>query len=126
MGTSQTPVFLTADIRTLGLAASRAILLHPELDIPPVTVAHSVDATGDIARTSIGFAKGVSGMRLSILTHINLIDSGVGLDQQVSGTSAVYLLEGQQSGRQPYSDPLIVVSADKRQISIHQTINLIP
>ncbi len=108
IGSSQAPITLEAEIDTVGLAASRAIVLLVAGTDPGTAVAHSVDATGDIAQQSIGDYSTLKGMRLSVFTKISL----TGDDQPTRATEAAavggtYTLTGGDGGAGSYSNPTI-------------------
>jgi len=101
IGNNASVISLSADIDTIGLAASRATIFK---DGSATAVAHSADATGDIATQNIGSGASLKGSRLQVFTKIAL--TGSDADQraaeadQLSGT---YTLDGGSAGLQTYS-----------------------
>jgi len=101
LGNSVSSISLGADIDTIGLAASRATIYK---DGSATAVAHSVDATGDIANQEIGKSNDLKGSRLQVFTKIALTGSDAGLRaaeaEQLSGT---YMLAGGRDGLKTYT-----------------------
>lgn len=73
VGTGNEAIFLAVDISTLGLAASRAILVDVASSAPGTSVASSHDASGDIPSVLIGKAADIRNRRLTIVTKVDLI-----------------------------------------------------
>lgn len=71
-GNGPQQINLTVDITTIGLAVSRAIAGVPGSGNPPTSVAHSNDATGDIALTEIGAASALAGKTLNVMSSVDL------------------------------------------------------
>ncbi|MFF5380292.1 MULTISPECIES: hypothetical protein [Pedobacter] len=107
IGTSNGQVSLSVDITTVGLAASRASVLIVSDNSPGVPVAHSVDATGDIANQAIGKGTFLKGKRLTVFTLVNL----TGTDPESRATEAAairgsYTLSGGNDGTKTFNSPL--------------------
>ncbi|MCZ4222168.1 hypothetical protein [Pedobacter rhodius] len=125
-GDGQTEISLSVDINTLGLAASRAIVLLISDPSSAKAVAHSENATGDIAKKIIGTSNGLQNRRLSILTKVDLLDSD--LEQrkaQYNNITANYVLSGGTDGSVTFNTPLKSVDAKYKTALIHQPIDLI-
>lgn len=108
IGTSTNQIKLHADINTIGLAASRAIVLLVSGTGSGTAVAHSVNATGDIPRQNIGGGQALKGLRLSVFTKISL----TGVDQstreiEAKQVTASYTLDGGDDGVQTYNTPIV-------------------
>jgi hypothetical protein len=108
IGSSTGQISLEADINTIGLAASRAIVLDTIGTDPGTAVAHSVDATGSIAEQNIGDNTALKGMRLSIFTKISLTGSdAVSRATEVAAIGGSYTLDGGDDGQKTYNDPSV-------------------
>src|SRR4051812_34529729 len=95
VGSGTNNIILAADINTVGLAASRAIVLVVSGNDPGTPVAHSVDATGDIQTQSIGQPATLKGQRLSVFTKIDLLGPDAATRQQeAQNLGATYTLSG--------------------------------
>ncbi len=73
VGTENEEISLAVDISTLGLAATRAILVEVASSLPGTSVASSHDASGDIPGVLIGKAADIINHRLTIVTKVDLI-----------------------------------------------------
>jgi hypothetical protein len=106
VGSGQKTIQLTADISTLGLAASRAILVDLNTGAPGISVAHSNDATGDIAVSEIGPQQGLKGKRLSIYTKVDLTGNDMeSRKKEFEEIAASYELTNGDSGQKTFSNP---------------------
>jgi hypothetical protein len=106
VGSGQKAIQLTADISTLGLAASRAILVDLNSTSSGVSVAHSNDATGDIPVSEIGLPDDLKGKRLSIFTKVDITGNDVeSRKKEFEEISASYELSNGDSGQVTFSDP---------------------
>ncbi len=118
-------ILLEVDVNTIGLAASRAIILIVNSIDPSNAVAHSENASGDIAKTPIGKADKIKGKRLSILTKVNLLQSIIENKIEANRASVTYLLNNGLNGKQIYSNPTKAISSDNSTIVFSQNIDLI-
>ncbi len=106
VGSGAANILLAADINTVGLAATRAIVLVVTGTDAGTPVAHSVDATGDISEQSIGQPAKLKGQRLSIFTKIDLLGTDAPTRQlEAQNIGATYTLSGGDSGNQTYNNP---------------------
>ena len=107
IGGSIGPIAMEADINTIGLAASRAIVLDVAGTDNGTAVAHSVDATGDISKQSIGDFKSLKGKRLSVFTKIALTGSDANARKtEANNLTGTYALDGGDDGFQSYNNPI--------------------
>ena len=101
-GTGPQQISLAVDIDTIGLAASRAIVVDV-IAGTGAAVAHSVDATGDIALVAIGSASSLQGKRLTVFTRIDLLGPDINeRKKEFNRLSGSYSLSGGQAGNQNY------------------------
>lgn len=109
IGGSQASIILKADIHTVGLAASSAVVLDASNQSDPGTrVAHSVDATGDIGAQAVGNYTSLKGKVLTVFTKITL--TGNDPDARKAEATLVggaYTLSGGDGGEQTFNDPTV-------------------
>jgi hypothetical protein len=112
-GTGTQPIQLMADISTLALAASRAILVDLNSGAQGVSVAQSKNATGDIPLTPIGLPSIISKKRLSIFTKIDIAGSDLPTrKREYEGITANYVLSQGIDGEKSFSNPEKTVDAN--------------
>lgn len=105
IGNSTGQINLEADISTVGLAATQAIVLAVAGDDDGTMVAKSTDATGNIPSQPIGDFNLLKGKRLTIFTKISLTDSDpTARANQAATTSGIYILSGGDDGTQTYTN----------------------
>lgn len=125
-GTGTQQISLAVDIDTIGLAASRAIVVDV-IAGTGVSVAHSVDATGDIALVAIGSAGSLQGKRLTIFTRIDLLGPDIGeRKKEFNRLSGSYSLNGGQGGNQNYKSlDKSAIDSSYVTIILNESIDLI-
>jgi len=126
LGSGTQPIQLTVDVSTLGLAATRAILVDVNSTSPGVSVAQSIDATGDISITGIGLPDILKNKRLSIFTKVNL--TGTDPDsrkKEFDGITATYVIANGADGQLTVSDPQKTVDDNFLSAMVIQHIDLI-
>jgi len=105
IGNSTGQITLEADISTVGLAATQAIIIKVSGDDDGTKVASSNDATGNIPIQAIGDFNKLKGMRLTVFTKISLTDSDpAARATQAASTSGIYILDGGDGGTQTYTN----------------------
>ncbi|MGB4846188.1 MAG: hypothetical protein WBP16_17095 [Ferruginibacter sp.] len=124
VGKDSSRIALMADIDTIGLAASRATVLDLSSTDPSESVAHSVDATGDIAEQEIGTGKTLKKKQLTILTKIDLIGDKEAKKKESERISAKYYLDGGKDGYLYFDDPIKVVADDFSTVFLLMEIDL--
>ena len=117
-------VKLTVDINTLGLAASRAIVIDLNSPAPGKSVAQSIDATGDIPKKAIGSAKSLQGKRLSVLTKIDLLGSDDERKKESERITAKYILDDGADGHVEFDKPTKTVHNNFTTVFLHKPIDL--
>lgn len=106
IGSITNQISLEADIDTVGLAASRAIVLDVNGTDRGTAVAHSVDATGAIAEQNIGDKSTLKGLRLSVFTKITLTgDDATGRATEADAIGGTYKLNGGDDGAKTFTNP---------------------
>jgi hypothetical protein len=125
IGNGSKQITLAVDIDSFGLAASRAILVDVNTNDPEVTVGHSADATGDIARTDIGLCDALKNKRLSIMTKIDLIGSPGNRKKEADRLSGKYILDDGAEGTKSFSDAEKIISDDVTTVILYKEIDLI-
>jgi len=125
VGKDTNAISLMADVDTVGLAASRASVIDLVATDPARAVAHSVNATGDIAEQEIGGAKTLKNKQLSILTKIDLIGDEESNEKECKRISVKYYLDGGKDGYLYFDDPLKVVADDFSTVFLLMQIDLI-
>ena len=125
-GAGAQQVSLAVDIDTIGLAASRAIVVDV-IAGTGVSVAHSVDATGDIALVVIGSAGSLQGKRLTIFTRIDLLGPDINeRKKEFNRLSGSYSLSGGLGGNQNYkSVDKSAIDSSYVTIILNESIDLI-
>lgn len=126
VGKGQQQIKLSVDITTIGLAASRAIVVDLNSNDPALPVAHSDNATGDIAQTKIGTAKSLKNKRLSVLTKIDLIGSIAEKKKESERLTGKYILDDGIDGHQIFDDPDKIVADDFSVVILYKEIDLTP
>jgi hypothetical protein len=125
VGSGAQQINLAVDINTLGLAASRAIVLDLSLPAPALTVGVSSNATGDIQEREIGTADSLKNMRLSILTKIDLIGDQESNRAESERLTGIYSLNSGSEGFKMFDKPEKTVAADFSSVVLFQIIDLI-
>lgn len=128
-GSGTSPISVSTDLRTIGLAGSRATLFVPGSDMPARPVAHSIDATGDIPVTVIGPASDVEGKRISIMSKIDLsiVGDTEAREREFNQLSASYYLEGgEEQSKEFIAEPEEITHApDFMTALIYKAIDII-
>jgi len=105
IGNSAGQITMEADISTVGLAATQAIVLDVSGDDDGTRVASSTDATGNIPTQPIGDFNLLKGKRLTVFTKISLTDSDPAARAiQAAQVSGIYILDGGDGGAQTYTN----------------------
>jgi hypothetical protein len=126
VGSGTASIQLKVDISTLGLAASRAIVVDLHSSAPGVSVAHSNDATGDIQDTSIGLPENLKVRRLSIYTKVDITGNNLELrKKEYEEISASYVLSNGEDGLVIYKEPHKNVDENYQVAMVIQHIDLI-
>jgi hypothetical protein len=126
IGNGPKQITLAVDVDSFGLAASRAIIVDVNTDDPVITAGHSVDATGDIARTDIGRCDALQNKRLSIMSKIDLIGSLETRKKEAARLSAKYILDEGAEGSKSFSDGEKIIADDVTTVILYKEIDLIP
>ena len=126
VGNAPTQIKLAVDLDTVGLAASRAIVIDLNSNDPSITVGKSINATGDIPRRDIGTASSLQGRRLTIISKIDLIGSAAFIRKEAQRLSAKYILEDGVKGTVAFTDPDKTISDDSSSVVLFIQIDLIP
>lgn len=124
VGKDKNEISLMVDIDTIGLAATRAIIVDLNTNDPADPVAHSENATGDIAEKNIGSAKKIKGKLLSILTKIDLIGDADSNKKESERLSGKYYLDGGDDGYIYFDVPRKRVAADFSRVILNMEIDL--
>ena len=124
VGKDPNRISLMVDIDTIGLAASRATVIDLASTDPATSVAHSVNATGDIAEQEIGTAKTLKNKRLSILSKIDLIGDKDENEKESKRIAVKYYLNGGKDGYLYFDDPVKVVADDFSTVFLLMQIDL--
>lgn len=125
-GTIAPNITLDVDVDTFGAAASRAHKKPTDGSGMSTAVAHSVDATGDIANAHLGGAASLSDNTLTIVTFINLGGDDVEREEEFERLSVVYFLSGGDEGDKDFSSDFKLHNADFTRITVVKSISLIP
>ena len=128
-GNGSQQISLTVDITTIGLAASRAIVGEPGSGNPPVSVGHSMDATGDISLTDIGAASTLAGKTLNVMTSIDLSIVGDENERkaEVKRIQSTVILDNGIDGYKKFTDSgTKTVAQDFSKVIINSQFKLIP
>lgn len=123
-GTGLQQVTLAVDIRTFGLAASRAFVMNPMTGGAPQSVAHSNNATGDIPPADIGVAAQLAGMRLGVFASVDLIGDQEARKKESETLGGSCFLDGGADGRREFSEPDKTVSPDYAKVTLYFEIDL--
>ena len=123
-GKDQNRISLMVDIDTIGLAATRAIVVDLQTEDPAEAVGHSENATGDIPEKDIGTAKKLKGKLLSILTKIDLIGDEEANKKECARLAGKYYLDGGKDGYVYFDDPRKTVAADFSRVILNMEIDL--
>ena len=105
VGNSSQMIVLKVDVSSLGLSATRAILVDLYSGAGGVSVAQSADATGDIANARIGAPASIINKRLSVFTRIDF--SGNDKEtrkQQFEQSKILVSLENGAEGLKEFND----------------------
>lgn len=117
VGNGNQQVVLTADVTTIGLAATRAIVNSS----PITTVAMSNDVTGDILEKEIGIAGHLVNRTLAVMSKIDL---SIFLTEQerkkeYENLKISYALSGGDDGEKDFNiEPEFVVPSDDYKVVI--------
>jgi len=125
VGNGLDTIQLTVDINTVGLAATRAIVIKVNSTDPGTSVAHSNDATGDVQRQPINKIP-LKGMRLSVFTKIDI----TGADKETrkkeyERLTGKYVLEGSADGMKSFTEPIKTSDSNFKTAFLHMPIDLI-
>jgi hypothetical protein len=123
LGDGDDLVTLIVDINTVGLAASRAIVIQVSPTSLGVAVANSVNASGDISRKNIGDRNNLKNKRLSILTKIDLWGDRQQREDQFNSITATYAVNGGIQGLTVFQTPQRSVDSDFRSVLLHQAVD---
>jgi len=105
IGNSQGQITFEADISTVGLEASRAFVLDILSNDPGTAVAHSNNATGNIASQPIGDFNILKGKRLTVFTKISLTGAdATSRAKEAASVSGIYIFSGGDDGIQTYTN----------------------
>ncbi|GGH18020.1 hypothetical protein [Mucilaginibacter phyllosphaerae] len=106
IGASTAQITLELNVNTIGLAASRVFYLDVAGTGAGKAVAHSVDATGDIATAPVGNFSTLKGMRLATFTKISLIGADADARQtEANNCTAECTIDGGDGGIKTYTNP---------------------
>lgn len=126
-GTGTQNILLTVDISTLGLAATRAILVDLNSSATGISVASSHDASGDIPSTSIGKAGDICNRRLSIITKIDLLgDDAASRQREFENLRASYEIRNGAAGVGEFTKPEKKADVDFKTGYLYMHIDLHP
>lgn len=127
VGNGSQQIKLAVDIDTIGLAASRAIVVDLRSRTPAIAVAHSDNATGDIVQKQIGMATALAGKRHSIMTKIDLIGDDLDAKKiECDRLTGKYFLDFGEEGHKEFDDPIKTVATDFSTVILFKVIDLIP
>jgi|GEM_PF-1562831 len=109
IGGSHAPIILKADIHTVGLAASRALVLDASNQSDQgMQVAQSINATGDIDPQTVGNYISLKGKVLTVFTKIALTGTDPAARQtEANLVGGAYTLSGGDGGEQTFNDPTV-------------------
>lgn len=106
VGNSAQPIILKVEVSTLGLAATRAILVDLNSSASGVSVGQSDDATGDIASSGIGTPLTIVNKRLSVFTRIDFSGGDTETRKLQFEQSKIHVaLDNGTEGLKQFSDP---------------------
>lgn len=125
VGNGVTSIKLSADIRTLHLAASRAITVDLTPPNDSKAVAESADASGDIQPKEIGTPQELRGRRLSVLTRIDLFGTPEERKAAYKNITAIYELSLGAEGQKQFINPDKTAHNNYNRVYLHKTIDLI-
>lgn len=126
-GTGDEIILLTVDISTLGLAASKAILVDLNSPATGVSVASSHDASGDISSVAIGKAADICQRRLSVITKIDLPGADAAARQREFETlKARYTMSKAALGAAEFKNPEKKADAGFNTAYLYMHIDLLP
>jgi hypothetical protein len=126
VGNGAIQISMSADISTISLAASRALVVDLNSSDPGKPVGHSADATGDISKTGIGTAAALRGLRLSIFTRIDVLGSSLEeRKKEYDRATGYYSLSGGTNGDTNFNTPDKSANADYSTMILHQLIDLV-
>ena len=124
VGIDTSQISLMVDIDTVGLAATRAIVLDLNTTDPAKPVGHSENATGDIREVSIGTGKQLKNKLLSVLTKIDLIGDADANKKESERLSGKYYLDGGKDGYIYFDAPVKVIADDNSRVILNMEIDL--
>jgi hypothetical protein len=124
VGGDTSQISLMVDIDTIGLAATRAIVLDLSTTDPAVPVGHSENATGDIKEGNIGTGKQLKGKLLSVLTKIDLIGDAAANKTESERLSGKYYIDGGKDGYIYFDAPVKVIATDFSRVILNMEIDL--
>ena len=124
LGKDSNEIKFMVDLDSTGLAATRAIVIDLNSSDPAEAVAHSENATGDIAEKIIGDGKKLKGKMLSVLTKIDLVGDVAANKKECERLSAKYYLDGGADGHIYFNDPRKRVAADFSRVVLNMEIDL--
>jgi hypothetical protein len=126
VGNGTTQISMSADISTISLAASRALVVDLNSSDPGKPVGHSADATGDISKREIGTADALRGQRLSIFTRIDILGSSPEeRKKEYERATGYYTLSGGTDGDRIFNSPDKSANTDYSTMILHQLIDLV-
>ena len=125
-GSDSTPIALTVDITTIGLAATRAIVVNMNSTDSGISVAQSEDATGDIPGKDIGKPETLKNKRLTVFTRIDLTGNDLpARKQEFARITASYTLSNGTDGEKKFDAPTRTTDANYLIIFLQENIDLI-
>jgi hypothetical protein len=126
-GTTAPNVILNVDVNTIGVAATRANKRPTGAAGGGISVAHSVDATGDVKNAPLGGAASLNGNTLVIATLVNLFGTVEERMNEFQTLSATYTLAGGDEGSVTFDGPdLKLNDGDFVRITLVKSIDLNP
>ena len=128
LGSDLKQIKLTADITTIGMAATRAFIIDGPPDFKEHKGPASGDATGDIKLAEIGVPQQLLGKVLSIVTTIRLTGNNIEHRKKAfQNIEAQYILDAGGEGHKEYPEPDQIIQLDENfiDIELNKTIKLI-
>ncbi|SFD98839.1 hypothetical protein SAMN05518672_10453 [Chitinophaga sp. CF118] len=129
IGSEPRSIKLTADITTIGMAATRAFSIDGPPDFKPTGVAASVNATGDIKLAEIGMPMVLTGKVLFIVTTIRLTGADIQTRKKAfENIEALYMLDSGFEGHKEFMEPDIIIDLNNNftDIELNKSIKLLP
>lgn len=124
-GSTSPNVILDVDVDTIGPAATRASKRPTGSGGGGITVGYSVDATGDITKSSLGGASSLIGSTITIATTINLFGGDEEREREYERLQAVYILSGGDEGKKEFEVDLKLHNTDFSIVTLVKNISLI-